>query len=574
MRKIIKIIEKNFRGLTRTRKSAIVIFLAPLFLVGLLGLAFSNTSSFSLRVGIYADNYTDLSSGLIQKMNDNQVSTIKYSSEEECVDNLKDGTNQICLILPSEFAIGPNCSNDIIFYVDYSKVSLIYVVLDMIGDKIGAQESEISRDLTSELLEKLSFTQESLKKDKEILKNIENNNNLVKQKNDKFTADFQSIDVGFNKDEFDINRLQQRIDTVKKLGLDAVQEAKSLVDKTSLNQTQKDDQEAELDKIKSDIEQMFNITGADEMTLRNKIPGILSQFSAKLDATKAKMDMISRYRTDLSAGLADVKTKLDETQGYINDLKASFTDIDARISGIAVRNATQIVNPINTIIKPVSTGKSHFSNILPTLLVLIVVITGILLSSTMVMGEKKGQAYVRNYLTPTRPLLFNIGTFITNFILLMIQLTIFLTIAIFSFRIHVMNVLWTFGALVLIIGVFILIGMLLGLVFQSQETNTLASIILASFFIFFSNTVLPLESMPGWMISLAQYNPFVVSETLLKQSMLFADASVSIFANFLLMLIYFTMLFLLMLIVQDYLSRIAFFHKHVDPAKKMGKIGF
>ena len=80
-----------------------------------------------------------------------------------------------------------------------------------------------------------------------------------------------------------------------------------------------------------------------------------------------------------------------------------------------------------------------------------------------------------------------------------------------------------FSLLVLSIGavVFILLGMIIGYAFRSSETANLAAISISSIMLFFSNTILPLETLPTYIKSVVMFNPFVVVESMLKQIILY-----------------------------------------------------
>ncbi len=63
--------------------------------------------------------------------------------------------------------------------------------------------------------------------------------------------------------------------------------------------------------------------------------------------------------------------------------------------------------------------------------------------------------------------------------------------------------------------------MFIGYLFSSEETGTLASISLASIFLLFSSFLIPLESLSKSVATIAQYNPFVLSENVLRQLLIF-----------------------------------------------------
>ena len=76
-------------------------------------------------------------------------------------------------------------------------------------------------------------------------------------------------------------------------------------------------------------------------------------------------------------------------------------------------------------------------------------------------------------------------------------------------------------ALIVISSVFIFIGMFIGHLFRSGETSLLAAIGIAFFMLFFSNTILPIESLPSYIANIVKFNPFIIAESIVKQVILF-----------------------------------------------------
>jgi len=98
-------------------------------------------------------------------------------------------------------------------------------------------------------------------------------------------------------------------------------------------------------------------------------------------------------------------------------------------------------------------------------------------------------------------------------------------IALIFFDGGLLKVLASTGLVLFLIAVmFILLGMFVGYLFKSAETSNLASISLVSVLLFFSNTILPLESLPVSIRDIVMLNPFVIAESLLKRIMLFGSS--------------------------------------------------
>ena len=105
--------------------------------------------------------------------------------------------------------------------------------------------------------------------------------------------------------------------------------------------------------------------------------------------------------------------------------------------------------------------------------------------------------------------------------------------------------------------------MVVGYLFTSEETGVLASVSLGSLMLILSGTILPLEVVSSPLRWLTLFNPFVISEKLIRD-VFFFNASISvIFLDLLLLFFYMVALFCIILIIETLL------HKHL--AKKFLK---
>ena len=99
----------------------------------------------------------------------------------------------------------------------------------------------------------------------------------------------------------------------------------------------------------------------------------------------------------------------------------------------------------------------------------------------------------------------------------------------------------------------------------------MAAISTSSAMLFLSNLILPLESMPQYLQQVARFNPFVISEHLLRQTILFKQPiggllGESYFAEFIpavyLLLIYVSVLFMAVLLLLNVVQKMYLF-RHV-----------
>src|SRR3989344_6148774 len=156
MSKLLHIISKNFKLLLRSKGSALIILLGPLFLILLIGAAFNTSTVYGIKVGVHANHYTPLAESLVQELAGKQFNIKKIASQESCLEQLKAGDIHICSIFPNDLSIDKEST--IIFYVDPSRVNLVYLVIEGISSKVQTKSEEISLQLTKGLLEVLTTT--------------------------------------------------------------------------------------------------------------------------------------------------------------------------------------------------------------------------------------------------------------------------------------------------------------------------------------------------------------------------------------------------------------------------------
>ena len=148
-----EIIKKNFILLWRSKNTVITIFFGPLILIFLLGLAFNNNELGNISIASYSERYNDLSNSLLNGFEKKDFNVIKTVSELECINSVKLGKNHLCIIMPADFGVTKN--NELIVYIDQSKVNLVENIMNLLSEDIHEKTSKISLDLTSILLDKL-----------------------------------------------------------------------------------------------------------------------------------------------------------------------------------------------------------------------------------------------------------------------------------------------------------------------------------------------------------------------------------------------------------------------------------
>lgn len=501
--KIIQIAKKDIKILIRSRFSALIILLGPLFLVLLVGLAFNTSSVSNIKIYTYSISYSELSENLLNALKDQQFSLTKVNSEKDCIDSIKTGNSHVCMIIPADLKIESNKSNEIEFYVDNSRINLVYLVINEVSKKVSVQSKELGKGLAQGLLDVINNAEIKLLDSKDKITSIRSGNSKIGSESSNIADNINSFSLSINASEL-------RVQDIKSGNLscgNCSSEYKSVVDSIV----------TKLESIESD--------------------------SSKINSAK---DAIQK-------SIGSIKSENDKSSDFIDDISTSLNDILTSVNGIKVKEAESIVTPIKTIVKPISSSTSNLNFLFPTLVALVIMFVSILLSSTIVIREKKTRAYFRNFITPTNNFTFIIGTFLTCLFILVIQLSIIFGQGIFIQKSLLISSS-LFGLLLvlfIIAMLFIFVGMFIGYVFNSEETVILAAMSTSTLFLFISNAILPIETIPPELKWLALFNPFVVADSVLKKMLLFNSSLGLILTELYLLLAY-----VILLVSLIYLARV------------------
>lgn len=550
--KLFSIIQKNFRIFLRSKVSALIIFLGPLLLVSLIGLSFSNSQLPGLEVGVYSPNYNAMTDSIIQKINENKFSTTKYESKELCSDSVKRGDSGICLLFPANM---DKTNNEVTFVVDYSKINLVWIVVDIFSNTVSERATELRYDYANDLILRVEQTQTDMQAQQASIvaldsKADESQSALGNAKTELAeinpTVDFGTVTAAQTRSS--LTKIADEFDDAK----DNIESAIDNVDGSSLSETEKDAINDDLASAKSSLS--IASTYLEGNNSVKSLEYMINSLQDALENAKMQLESIRKSKTSVTGELNNLEESITQSQSGISSLLASVKSTYARIESVKKSDAEQIVSPIKTKIEPVTTEETHFNYLFPTLVALIIMITAILLSSTLVMTEKKSRSLFRNFITPTTDFVFNAGTFLTAMLAMTIQLVIFFLVASLFFETQISGILTLIPIFILIMSVFILLGMVIGYLFKSEESYVLGAITISTMMLFMSSTIMPIESISNSVRQIASYTPFVLSEITLRQAMFFNFTIPSMWTDLVVLLGY-ALIFIGIIVAAQKLSR-------------------
>lgn len=568
--KVLKITAKNLKLLMRSRTSMFVTIFGPLIIMLLVGFAFNNPSASKLNIGYYASDKTNLTSSFVTALSENQgFSVTEYSSEAICTEMIEQAKSHICIVFPPNFKLSNNQSNEVIFYVDQSRANFVYAVLDTVNEKIDLTSSQLSYQLTNDLLSALSFSQRTNNENigkiitlKSSLTSLSTGVTDIKSKLGSIDLSEANID---STDMIDtLTTVQENIDTLRDKGMDVVEAGYLLVsdldDSGDCSGNCSDLANAfdsDLDTFKTDINKTHNTTSEN----LNELSVALDSLDEEVVLLNERLANAKDATTGSAEDLGGIQTSVEKIKTDLDAIKAATEKINAQINALKVTSAESIVNPITTRVEPITAKSNNLNFIFPYLVILMVVFISIMLSSTIIIIEKTSKAYFRNFTTPTKDFTFISSVFLTSFFVIILQLILVLVLAYYFLNTTILTNIW-FALLTLFLSIilFTFLGMIIGYLFNSQEAVTMASISVGSVLLFLSNLVLPLETMSDAVQEIARYNPYVVASELLKKVTLFSSEWSSIQTDFIIMGAFIVVFFILALIIQK-MSKIQYISK-------------
>ncbi len=471
------LIKKNLKLILRSKSSSTIIFLGPLFIIFLVGASFNTSSLYNIKIGTYSSSYSELANNLLNELGDKQFQIVKQNSQDNCLVGLKNNDIHVCAVFPPNLKIGGE--DNVEFFVDNSKINLVWVVIDTLSTKVSTKSSELSQHLANNLLNTLIKTENTLNQKKSTINTIGKTNNDIEIQFTTISSSLNNLDLSFN---------------VGKIGID---------------------------KISGKLDEVINDNNLNKSLFQSVDESIRNAIDSTEDLEK-KFNQTNEIKDNLIVYLNDATKLITNNKDGVNDIKNTINILSTDINNVKSTSAETIATPIKIAINPISVKSTHLNFLFPTLVMLIIMFIGLLLSSILVVREKLSNAYFRNFITPTSDILFILSDYVTNLIIIFMQLIIIFSVGFYFFGQGLLDVLFNSLIIVFLLStLFIFLGMFMGYLFRTEETVILATFSLGSLFLFFSGTILPLEVLPESIKNIADFNPFVLGESVLKKIMLF-----------------------------------------------------
>ncbi|MBD3319406.1 hypothetical protein GF342_05875 [Candidatus Woesearchaeota archaeon] len=534
----LAIVSKNLRLLARSKTSALIILLGPLVLIVLAGLAFDHAEPFAITLGVVAQEYTEDAQLFLDTLASNNLDLVTFEAQDSCTRGVLSGEVDACVEFPQHFAFSEKDNNQISFHVDYSKVNLVYAIVNTFSEQVDAQASKLRQELADDVIGAIAVSKDEVSKGKPLVVGLATNAETVLEKSRQVSSRFSDLDfsaptINTSIDEDLRTDVQNLTNNTLEAIIDALTTLRAVRDSTTDNSTRAslsslihtlensyDDLLATSNETIMETEQALNHTQTLVNTLHDNAQRL--QHAGSLKAT-------------LAADLSTVTEQVDGSLLLALKLQESLNTLSGRLDAVGTTNAQTLTNPVQTVINPVGSEQSYLSYIFPLLLILVVVFSGLLITPTIIHLERLSPAHLRNTLVDRTQANF-LATFITSVLIISIELAVVLGVSMFFFG----NFFGVLPPTLLVLGlvtiVFVFLGMIIGHVFATETTAILAGVATTAVLLFSSNIVIPLASAPSILRQLLWFNPLNLAEVMLRTTFVYGHSFSIVAQEFLVLL--------------------------------------
>jgi ABC-type multidrug transport system permease subunit len=543
----LAVLKKNMQVLLRRRSSTILLVLGPVLLILLAGLAFNHSDPYAIRVGVFSEDYSDLSDKLVSKLDDQLYDVQKYERLEDCHKDIRQAKTHLCMELSPQFAFDDPDRNNIGVTVDFSKLNIVDNVLNDFSSTVDVETGEIRAQLANTLITAVDIGRKQVEKDKPVLVGLTTNAEELKGKIETLRTNLGAIDLsgsttGNPQAELGasekilsalVEDLRRDTDTLMNSSFSAIDQA--------IEGTEGDLQN-DLQDIREDLVDLNTSVLRDHNSVVSEVSNMKSasiKVTTSITELQAKMNKAKNSQDGVSGELVQVVSILDSTLQLIVKLQDSVNTLGGTYAGVRITDAAVVVDPFNSVIEPIAPKTNYLEYLFPTLLLMLCMIGSLLVAPSLIHADKQSSAHIRNLLAKEHKDSFYLGTLITSSGVVISQLLLVLVISTILFGSGtITGVMGAFGVLIVATIGLVGIGLSIGYLFFSETAALLSSAVLSILLILTSDIVIPGRSLPGFIGQLFSYNPLNLAEIALRNTLLYGSGFAEILPSVMLLTVF------------------------------------
>ena len=286
--------------MARSKLASMMIILGPLLIFLLLNVAFNAPEQYSLTIGVYSEEYSEVSSSITDQLKASYFSVKEEDSKEECIEEVKGGVSNACLVYPPGMKIGQ--TEDVVeIFIDHSKNNMVWAIKDILNNKIEGESLKQSANLTQGMLDQIKFIENAIEENTKntgkgisTLESAENESSIVK-------GDIGKINLSLDKRNFNITKAKDQVYSAKIASGNAMIKVNNLLDSFAL----------EFDDIESNLIEQGYLENETGEILDGPMSNLQALTSAIFNYSLESRDMAANASAQMNALKTSMKTKME-----------------------------------------------------------------------------------------------------------------------------------------------------------------------------------------------------------------------------------------------------------------------
>ncbi|MBU1111186.1 MAG: hypothetical protein KJ896_00265, partial [Nanoarchaeota archaeon] len=299
---LLLLIKKNLRILVRSKSSALIVIFAPLLLILLIGLSYSSSASYGLNIGLHASNFDGDINEVMISLQNKGFKVVTYLNIDDCLDDVKSNFIHACVSMPDNFQIKDNSAKEVTFYLDQSKINLVWMIQETLEEEFDLKTRELSQQLVSNIFDRISTAQSNINFEQTNLANLQTSSSSLSTESGILSSNLNSLELTEVEYSSQIDILEefQSFSAANLNSADVnIDEAKSALDKLNISSSEKEELEDLLTAIDEDILDVRSLVSGTGNYTMNQILTIFNDLETNLDSANQKMSTASNEITSI-----------------------------------------------------------------------------------------------------------------------------------------------------------------------------------------------------------------------------------------------------------------------------------
>ena len=524
-----------------------------------MGFFYYNNNLYNINLGVYIPDKNNTNSQIfMENLKQSQLNIFESSSITDCENDIKNGLVHACIFLPEDFKITENKNNTITVKLDASRGDIVSITENLLINQLSTASKKIQISYTQELIDTINYSENKINQNNQKIIQLNQINNEIKTQTKNIEVIMAQLALTFSIETLDISNIDDRITRANSTIVEFVDKTLPMLNISVNSMTNLStiiNSELNSSSTKTELQKLIKIINANLDIAKGRTESLQDTYHLKklFEETNELETNLYKIKENMDKLTANIDTLITNQKNNTNQIKLITKDIETnnndiliKINNLYVKDASSITNPTQINIQNIiANSKTHLTSLFPALIISLVSIISIILSSTFILSERKSQAHFRNVMTKNSAFNFLLSDFLTLLLIVFLQI---ITIVIIYYTLFLKtfntNVLFLAIALIPIIGIFILLGMINGYLTSNESTNVITSFFIIFILLAFSGQLLPLEIIPKYIVEIITYNPYLISESIIRKLLLFDTSFLNLKLELILIISYISILFL------------------------------